>query len=236
MKLDWKYFMDSIDEAIEMLEHALKIIGKNTVEAQLLVAIHSHLAQVFQEIDKFNKAEQHYKKCINYLENIEETPGDILADYMIKLGVMLARQEKYDECLKVTERGLALTSDDNFSLLSSIHSNLAFLYQEKGELGKAEENYKEQIAIMEKHGEDVSLHDLADAYDDLGVCIFLLNRYNEAVEALEHALGFVDGNNEETKLIAIIHNHLSQAYRADNNIEKANYHNDIYENLKNSLE
>lgn len=230
------YLLDRNDEAIDMFERALKIVGKEEGEEQLLVAIHSHFAQAFQDDNKYKKAEHHYKKCISCLETIEGTPGDILADYLMKLGVTLARQEKYSVCLDVTERALSLVSVDNFALLQKIHSNLAYLYKEKREFDKAERHYREQIAIIEKQGEEVSPHNLADAYDDLGVFLFQIDRNNEAIEALEHALKIIGDNEDEIYLIATIHNHLAQIYQDGEDPEKAEIHKKEFDRLKEEMD
>lgn len=232
---------DKRDEAKRLLESAAKVFHYSK-EEMYCVVIRTYLAELLMNENNHELAEKQYRICIDQLENRVNTENDgtitndLLGLVLMRLGKNLVCQGKDDECLEVLLKALSLTSGENVEQLQTIHSNLAGLYKKIGEFDKAEEHYREQIAIMEKQGEDVSLHELADAYDDLGVCLFLLNRYNVSVEALEHALELVDGNNEEIKLAAVIHNHLSKAYRAANNNEKADYHNDIYENLKKSLE
>ena len=230
------YLLDRNDEAIDMFERALKIVGKEEGEEQLLVTIHSHFAQAFLDDNKYKKAEHHYKKCISYLENIEGTSGDVIADYLIKLGATLARQEKYNDSLNATERAVFFVSDDNLALLQKIHSNLAYLYKEKKEFDKAEEHYRAQIAIIEKQGEDVSPHTLADAYDDLGVFLFQIDRNSEAIEIMEHALQIIKYKEDEIYLIAAIHNHLAQIYQDNEDIENAELHKKEFDRLKEEID
>lgn len=224
------------DEAKETLERALELVGKDENENQLATAIHDHLAQVYRDEDEYEKAEHHYKENVRLLEKIGGVPGDLMADRLIKVGIMLARQEKYDECLEVTKRALSLTSEDNDDLLRSLHSNLAFLYKEKGKLGDAEEHYKSIIDIMEKQREDVTNHDLADAYDDLGICLYHQNKGKEAEEAMEYALTILGDDEGENQLVAAIHDHLALVYQSLNEVDKVEYHqkarNRIVEDLK----
>ena len=228
--------LDRSSEALEALEHALEIIGDKEDENSLLAIIHNHIAQVFRDKEKYETAEYHYKESVKYTEKAEDVSCDVIADRLMKVGVMLARQEKYDECLKITERALSLTSEDNFRLLESIHSNLAYLYKEKGEYDKAERHYREKITIIGKQGEAVSRHDIADAYDDLGVCLYKLDRNKEAIEVLENALQIIEDNEDEIYLIATIHNHLAQIYQDGEDPENAEIHKKEFDRLKEKMD
>lgn len=222
--------LESNNEAVETLERALEICGESEEETQLSAAIHDHLAQVFRTVSEFDKAEFHYKECVKRLEKIDSIPSEIIVDHLMDVGMMLARQEKYDECIEVTERALTMTTEDNLNLLRSIHSNLAYLYKEKGEFGKAEEHYRERITIMKRQGNETSPHDLADAYDDLGVCLFLLDKNEEAIKKLERALDILKESKGENQLIAAIHNHLAQVFRENEDFGRAEFH--YKENIK----
>lgn len=224
------YLLESNNEAIETFERALEICGNSEDEIQLIPAIHNHLAQVFRAVNEFEKAEFHYKECVKRLENIASIPTEIIVNHLMDIGVMLAKQKKYDECIEVTERALSITSEDNLILLRSIHSNLAYLYKEKGEFEKAEEHYRERIAIIKRQGDETTPRDLADAYDDLGVCLFLLDKNGEAIEMLELALDILKKSKGEDQLIAAIHNHLAQVFRENEDFGKAEFH--YKENIK----
>lgn len=215
------YQLDRNSEAIESLEQALKIIGNDNTESQLIAAIHDHLAQTFRANDEYDKAELHYKECTKRLEGIKSVPGEIIIVHLLDIGMMMAKQEKYEECIEVTERALSMTSDEKVGLLLAIHTNLAYLYNKKDEHEKAERHYRERISLMEKQGEGVSLHDLADAYDGLGVCLFMLHKYDESKETLEYALKFVEENDDETKMTAVIRDHLAMVNRSNNDKEQA---------------
>lgn len=229
------FLLDKNEEAIKKLERALDILKESKGENQLIAAIHNHLAQVFRENEDFGRAEFHYKENIKYLKNLEGVSNDVIADILTKVGVMLVRQEKYDEAIDVTERALSLTSNENIALLTSIHSNLASLYNKKSEYEKAENHYRERISLIEKDG-DANYHYLAIAYDDLGVCLHQLNKNDEAVDNLEHALSMVETDENEAQLIAQIHQHLSQVYSAVGASEKANLHNSKYLELMKLLD
>ena len=215
------YQLDRNSDAVESLEQALKIIGNDNAESQLIAAIHDHLAQTFRANDEYDKAELHYKECTKRLEGITSVPSEIIIDHLMDIGMMMARQEKYEECIEVTERALSMTSDEKVGLLLAIHTNLAYLYKKTDDYEKAERHYRERITLMEKQGEGVSLHDLADAYDDLGLCLFMLHKYDESKEKLEYALKFAEENDDETKMTAVIRDHLALVNHSNNDKEQA---------------
>lgn len=92
--------------------------------------------------------------------------------------------------------------EENVEFLRIIYSNLAHQHKEGGEYDKAEELYRKQIAFLEEQGDSVSRHDLVDAYDDLGVCIFQLGKNNDALEMLKKALCIVGISEDDILLTA----------------------------------
>lgn len=133
---------------------------------------------------------------------------------------------------EMEEKARLLSADENVYLLRTIYLYLAQQYKENGEYIKAAEYYRKQLALMEKQGEEVSPHALADAYKNLGVCLSCDNKNGEAIEMLELALEILKEREEEKQLIAEIHNHLAQVFRVGGESEKANFHNDRYVDLK----
>ena len=79
-------------------------------------------------------------------------------------------------------------------------------------------------------------HDLADAYADLGVFLFQIDRNSEAIEALEHALKIIGDNEDEIYLMAAIHNHLAQIYQDSKDSEKAEFHKMKFDRLKEEID
>ncbi|MBQ3344196.1 MAG: ATP-binding protein [Kiritimatiellae bacterium] len=138
-------------------------------------------------------------------------------------------EEVVDE---MEEKARLLSADENAYLLRTIYLYLAQQYMWNGEYVKAAEYYRKQLALMEKQGEEVSSHALADAYKNLGVCLSCDNKNGEAIEMLERALEILKEREEEKQLIAEIHNHLAQVFRVGGESEKANFHNDRYVDLK----
>lgn len=231
---------DKEDEAKRLLESAAKGF-QHTKDAINCVVIRTFLAELLMNENNHELAEKQYRICIDQLKNKvgienDNSVTDLLGLVLMRLGNNLFSQGKNDECLEVLLNALTLISDENVEQLQSIHSNLAGLYKEKGELEKAEEHYREQIAIIEKQDEEFSPHNLADAYDDLGVFLFQIDRNSEAIEALEHALQIIGDNVNEIHLIAVIHNHLAQIYQDDEDPENAEIHKKEFDRLKEKMD
>lgn len=231
---------DKRDEAKRLLEGAAKKF-QHEKEDIYCVVIRSFLAELLMNENNHELAEKQYRICISQLENkvsIENDNNvtDLLGLVLMRLGKNLFSQGMNDECLEVLLNALSLTSDENVEQLQSIHSNLAGLYKEKGELDKAEGHYREQIAIIEKQGEEVSPHNLADAYDDLGVLLFQIDRNSEAIVVLEHALQIIRYKEDEIYLIAAIHNHLAQIYQNSGDSGNAELHKKEFNRLKEEMD
>lgn len=137
-----------------------------------------------------------------------------------------------DSVNEMMGKALSLSPNENVDFKRIIYSNMARQFKESREYDKAEELYRKQIAFMEEQGDSVSRHDLADAYDDLGVFLFQINRNEEAIEALEHALLIIGDNEDEIYLIAVIHNHLAQIYQDSEDLENAELHKKELDRLK----
>lgn len=145
-------------------------------------------------------------------------------------------QVPMDSVNEMMENAMLLSPDENAEFMWMIYSNKARQYKESGEYDKAEEFYRKQITLIEKHGEGASQHELADAFDDLGVFLFQIDRNNEAIEALEHALKIIGDNEDEIYLIATIHNHLAQIYQDGEDPEKAEIHKKEFDRLKEEMD
>lgn len=145
----------------------------------------------------------------------------------------LVNEESVNEMM---EKALSLPLYENAELLKVLCSNLGRLYMERGENSKAEKFYRMQKTIMEVQKEHVSLHNLAHAYHDFGVFLFQIDRNNEAIEALEHALKIIGDNEDEIYLIATIHNHLAQIYQDGEDQENAEIHKKEFDRLKEKMD
>ena len=120
---------------------------------------------------------------------------------------------------EMMEKALSLPLDENVEILKVLCSNLGRFYMESGETVKAEK-----------------LHNLAHTYDDLGVYLFQLDRNDEAIEALEHALQIIGDNKDEIYLNAAIHNHLAQIYQDSDDSENAVLHKKEFDRLKEEID
>ena len=158
-----------------------------------------------------------------------EFPFQIVHNIGLRIQDTQVLEEVVDE---MEEKARLLSADENAYLLRTIYLYLAQQYMWNGEYVKAAEYYRKQLALMEKQGEEVSSHALADAYKNLGVCLSCDNKNGEAIEMLERALEILKEREEEKQLSAEIHNHLAQVFRVGGESEKANFHNDRYVDLK----
>lgn len=193
------------------------------------------------DVDTVNLFDEAYKESGNYKSITIYNPSE---EQFFNLGVneknlglrihdASVTEESVNEMMK---KAMSLPPDENADFLKVVCPNLARLYKEKGENEKAEELYRKQLEILEMQGDDVSLHELADAYDELGVFLFQVDRNSEAIEELEHALQIIGENEDEICLIATIHNHLAQIYQDGDNSENAELHKKEFDRLKKKID
>ncbi len=150
------------------------------------------LAVVYCETGKGPEAE---KICRQVLKTEPDNP-----DAFHVLGVLAAKEERYDEAIGFFREAIRLKKD-----FPPFHYHLALAFQKRGETSAAEEEYRRVIAL---EPENISAHsslgalymsqkqwdkavaalervieikpDCAEAYSDLGVVLKKLNRREEA--------------------------------------------------------
>jgi tetratricopeptide (TPR) repeat protein len=96
------------------------------------------------------------------------------AEPYVRLGMILAGDQKYDEAIRTLQRGLAVDPES-----TDLWNRLGGIYDESG-------RHDEGIAARQKY---VALQPgEANAYDSLGGSFFTAGRYTESIQAFERAL------------------------------------------------
>ena len=176
------------------------------------------------DVDTINQFQEVFKASGNYksitIYNPSEKKFFNLKVNEKNLGLRIHDASVIEEYVnEMMEKALSLPLDENVEILKVLCSNLGRLYMESGETVKAEK-----------------LHNLAHTYDDLGVFLFQIDRNDEAIEALEHALQIIGDNEDEISLIAAIHNHLAQIYLDSEDSKNAELHKKEFDRLKEKID
>jgi Flp pilus assembly protein TadD len=123
----------------------------------------------FSQAGEFEKAVEEYKKVL------ELEPQDI--DALSNLGVAYYNLAQLDEAIEQYSKALELAPRD-----ADIHSNLAAAHVQKYQENGAQEQLE---SALDQYTEAVELNpSLPEAHFGLGVVYILLQRYDEAIQAL----------------------------------------------------
>ena len=125
-------------EGIKLLEHALKV-------NPYYHAAHYTLGKSYENTKEYEKAEQHFLKCIGLKPNNQ--------DAYKSLANLYRDQKRYDEALEYYNKAINLGSREIW-----IFYNIGKIHMDKGNLHKAEEICKEALQLVkEKNADDASV-------------------------------------------------------------------------------
>lgn len=181
-------------------EYETALRGVLAIDPQNIL-IHKSLGQVYLQQKKLSDAEKTYRFIL------ELAPSDSEAYFY--LGNIYEEQGKRNEAIEEFKTALKFNPDYPDAL-----NSLGYLYAEESiNLEEAEEMLKKALIYEPQNGAYI---------DSLGWIHFKQGRYEEAIQELEQAVGFLSD--------PVIYEHLGDAYLKQNNLIKAR------ENWQKSLE
>jgi tetratricopeptide (TPR) repeat protein len=109
-----------------------------------------------------------------------------------------------------------LDDPSKFALLAIIGE----VYRQLGDLPRAEQIHRRSLAIALSHG-DVASESIGEAYNNVGIALFLQSRLEEAVEALTHAAEAYERSGVEGERERIVEPNLAAAWTQLGEYERA---------------
>ncbi len=149
-----------IKAAIECYESGVNIaVREDVAYAEVRAAMHNNLAVLYGRLDKFGKAEFHYKSALVILESLDGKVGDKIGSLCNNLGAYYASIGDLDSAFRLFRRGLRMRrvffQDDSHPLVQQSLKNLGATFKALGRneeatdcLSKVPE--KDAVSFLEK--------------------------------------------------------------------------------------
>lgn len=210
----------SYDTAINYLSEALDYFVK-TKQAKPLIVGNNYLGISYESKTNYSKALWYYFQSLNIATQIQDsnyilkTLNNIGVVYLVQNNYKLA--EKY--FIKANNVAIKLNSQ-----LDLINYNLAVIYLEKKEFKKALQKFE---SVLQNDLKSKNLKNIAESYNNIGVCYLGMNQTNTAELYLNKAFSIREKIQDENGLrnsftdLAQLHINLKQFTKAFSFLEKA---------------
>ncbi len=171
LDIAWEYHQNGQpSKALEIVKEAIEHIPNSEIEA--LGTAHNILGAIYMNQAKYEEAEKHFKKSIEY----REKTGDLktLAGSHNNLGILYDNMQRYDLALKHYKIALSLYREIGYREGIGIMTyNIGLLYNAQGDFDKALKHLKEAKETFELLHAMYSLvlvyNNLAMLYETLGL-------------------------------------------------------------------
>jgi tetratricopeptide (TPR) repeat protein len=197
------------EEAISILNKALKMAKAPPENPELTGAILNSLGVAYFRQLRFKKAEQFFKQGLQALANVAVGPFEIyMAPLFNNLGAVYCLRRNFPLAEQFLTKALTLTTDKfgstHAALIDSL-DGLGYVYTKMGRYADAEAQYRRAIGILGLHNPipfDVrvarSHKGLADTYMEQG-------KLDEALRSLEEAVAIARPNlTKSQEMISIL--------------------------------
>ena len=181
--------MGSYDSALTFSAKAKKATSTAYGEnSEQYVTIIGNLAETYQLLGKYQKAESIYLQVIDICEKHSMKSDSLIANN--NLGVIYLAQQDYTKALSTFNEVLAIKEKmlgKNHPDTTSMMNNIAYIYALQGQYTKAEEFYKRAIKIRHNAlGENN--RENGTTFNNLAQLYVQQNRYNDAEECYQKAI------------------------------------------------
>jgi signal transduction histidine kinase len=223
------------DEAKELSEEINYEKGKFL---HLIISGYSHFLK-----EELEKSREHFQTALDYFTTTNDEPN--VAASLRYLGQIDYKTGSTKEGLKKYYRALEIqTKHKNEFEIAHLHSNIATMFKEIAEYGKAFEHYQKSISIFKKLNDKEAV---IKTYDNLAVVHLKLQNFDEALKIRMNVLKDIDSiKNIRTKMtllanIALILNFMKrydesleyydQAIAISNKLNDVNTHARLLNNI-----
>ncbi len=204
------------EDAIDCFQVAIQKLPDSKALKKMLASAHTNLVVEYGRMKQYDASKKHFEKAIQYIPDF--------APAHMALGINFRHQGHYKDALAKFHE--ALKMDKN--LFAEAHYNFGEVYAKLGESKKAIKHYKEAIAVspkaalaqlglantyfkQERYREAAECYRMAwtlskrlsqEAPFKLGLSLFRMNRFSEAIAPLKEALTIApDSEQVETHLV-----------------------------------
>lgn len=167
---------------------------------------------IFEEIDRFDQAEQFYLFILQQLPNDHDDLSrcyHALGEISQKKGDFNSSLEWYQKSLNTDEVQLPLT-----------YNSLGVVYTRKAEYSRALESFEKALEILRKYFQEENL-DVAMCYNNIGIVYQQVKNYSEALEYYHRAW------NIRQKYLPTNHPNLGQSHACIGNVHYSLKHDDL---------
>ncbi len=197
VRLEFYFFLGEIYRLSTKQKDSLLIVGNQLLEfskqkKNIKYQIKAHLLLEYYHravTQNYTEALRENYEILALLEGSKEEKEKNLWKTDYNLGTLLYYIERYDESIVYLKKALAdFGSDKNSGYLqrASIHQRLGESYKFNKQLDKALESYLMALSILETNKNKVS-SGYGYVYNDIGVTLKHLKRYDEAIENFNQA-------------------------------------------------
>jgi len=204
------YWGARFEDAIDIFKQSLNI-RKN-----ILCEDHSDIADSYNNIGKvhaslgdYDEAFEMFKKASEINKKSELREDRNTAITCNNLGGNYYCRKQYKEALYYYREALKITKETSFhDLTATACHNIAGVYNEIGDYERAFRWYEVALRLrIEIHGEEHK--NTASTYNNMGVVLFNLSKFEEALDMYNIALGIHERLNEKHPSVAISHNNIA---------------------------
>jgi len=179
------------DEAISLLNQALKISRSLPASPELTSAIFNSLGVAYFRQARLKKAEQLFKQGLQNLGNAEATSDIYAAPLLNNLGAVYCERRNFPLAEELLTRALTITSAQfgpTHAALTDSLDGLGVVYTKMGRYADAEAQYQRAIAILRQQSPIAFDVRIARSHKGLADTYFQQGKLDEAVIALEQAI------------------------------------------------
>ncbi len=181
------------DSAIYYLQHAITFYFKTNNTAKI-IRCNNYLGISYESKTNYSKALWYYFQALNLSNQIHDSV------YILKslnnIGVVYFLKSEFTLAEKFLLQALPIAIKLNAEL-SLIHYNLASIYLERKQYSKALEKFE---LVLEDDLKSNNLKNIAETYDNIGMCYLGLNQLGVAENYLNKAFDIREKINDENGL------------------------------------
>lgn len=183
----------NFDSAIFHISRALTFYFK-TNDSKKIIICNNYLGISYESKTNYSKALWYYFQGLNLATQIHDSL------YIVKslnnIGVVYLLKSELTPAEKFLQQALPIAKKINAEL-SLIYYNLASIYLEKKEFAKALEKYE---LVLEDDLNSNNIKNIAETYDNIGMCYLGLNQFTVAESYLNKAFDIREKINDENGL------------------------------------
>ena len=185
LQMELGKYQDAAQSQLKVLELDEAIYGNSQTVAQSL----NNLAETYLRLDRPRDAEPMFRRAMSMHEKFSEPES--VAETALNLANVLAKLRKFAEAEVFYKKALSVLGGNNDHRVAMIYRNLGQMAEDRGNRGKARQNYENAIAIYRARGLE-GHPDYAATLVLAGDTYFRDKQYGEAQLRFERALAIYE--------------------------------------------